>query len=412
MPDIRPFRAYRPKDEEASLIAALPYDVFSRQEAKEYVKKHPKAFLRIDRAETGMPDEVSTYDPSVYERARDLFREAVRTGEFIQDGTPCYYLYELTMEGRSQTGICAVSSIDDYLNGVIRRHENTRAEKEQDRIDHVSALDAQTGPIFLAYREDKGLRESIEAVKKEHPVAADFTAEDGIRHRTWVISNPGLVEEFRTKLSRLERLYIADGHHRAASAVKVGLKKRQEHPGYTGEEEFNFFLSVMFPDSELKILDYNRVVKDLNGMTKEGFLQKLEEGFSIGAPGKEAVHPSKKGEFGLYLDGEWRLLTWKKAPTGNAVQDLDVSVLQENVLGPILGIGDPKTDPRIDFVGGIRGLSEIERRSRLDMTLGFSMYPTSMAELFAVSDAGELMPPKSTWFEPKLLSGLFIHEIS
>ncbi|MBQ9437931.1 MAG: DUF1015 domain-containing protein [Lachnospiraceae bacterium] len=410
MAEIRPFKAYRPKEGLESQIASLPYDVFSRQEAKAYVDKHPQAFLRIDRAETGLPDEVSTYDPAVYERAKQLFQASIQKGEFVQDPSPCFYLYELTMEGRTQTGIVAVCAIDDYQNGIIKRHENTRADKEEDRVRHVDALNAHTGPIFLAYREREDIQETVSKIKKAPP-AVDFLAEDGIRHRTWVLSQPEEVAAFQEKLSHIDRLYIADGHHRAASAVRVGEKRRQEHPGYTGEEEFNYFLSVIFPDSELKIFDYNRVVRDLNGLTPAKLLERISEHFEVGEARQDAFRPEKKGEFGLFLEGVWRKLCYKGSFTGNAVQDLDVSILQDLVLHPLLGIQDPKTDSRIDFIGGIRGLGEIERRCRTDMAVGFSMFPTSMEELFAVSDNGLLMPPKSTWFEPKLLSGLFIHEM-
>ena len=408
---IRPFRAFRPPAALASAVAALPYDVFSRKEAKAYVEKHPRAFLRIDRAETGMPDEVDTCAPEVYERAGALFREAVQTGEFVQDPVPCYYLYELTMNGRSQTGVAAVCAVDDYLEGTIRRHENTRQDKEEDRIRHVDTLDAQTGPIFLAYREKAELTELIRKYKEDNAPDQAFTDENGIGHRVWVIQNHDIVDELGKKLSHIERLYIADGHHRAASAVKVAQMRREAHPNYTGEEEFNFFLAVLFPDSELQILDYNRVVKDLNGLTAGEFLSRLEESFTVGEPEAEAVRPAAKGEFGLFLEGQWRRIRIRGELSGDPVKDLDVSLLQDKVLSPILGIGDPRTDKRIDFIGGIRGLKEIEKRCGEDMQLGFSLYPTSLGELFAVSDAGRLMPPKSTWFEPKLLSGLFIHGI-
>lgn len=410
---IRPFRAIRPAQGLAEQTAALPYDVYNRQEAKEAVKDAPLSFLRIDRAETCFDDSVDTYDARVYEKARELLTEQIQNGVYVTEETPCYYLYELVMDGRSQTGIVGCASIDDYERGVIKKHENTRADKEEDRIRHVDALNAQTGPIFLAYRDRDDLREVVLRQKKNAPLY-DFTSEDGISHRVYRVEGDEDTGRIRDLFAGMEQIYIADGHHRCASAVKVGQKRRREHPGYTGEEEFNYFLSVLFPDSELKILDYNRVVRDLNGLTEEAFLEKISECFSVECTGKELVRPAKKGQFGMYLGGCWYRLTAKDTDAEketNPVKGLDVSLLQDTLLGPVLGIKDPKTDKRIDFVGGIRGLSELERRVHTDMAVAFSLYPTSIAELFAVADAGLLMPPKSTWFEPKLRSGLFIHSI-
>ena len=410
---IRPFRAIRPAQGLAEQTAALPYDVYNRQEAKEAVKDAPLSFLRIDRAETCFDDSVDTYDARVYEKARELLTEQIQNGVYVTEETPCYYLYELVMDGRSQTGIVGCASIDDYERGVIKKHENTRADKEEDRIRHVDALNAQTGPIFLAYRDRDDLREVVLRQKKNAPLY-DFTSEDGISHRVYRVEGDEDTGRIRELFGNMEQIYIADGHHRCASAVKVGQKRRREHPGYTGEEEFNYFLSVLFPDSELKILDYNRVVRDLNGLTEEAFLQEIAEQFSVECTGKEAVRPARKGQFGMYLGGRWYCLSAKNTDAGkktNPVEGLDVSLLQDTLLGPVLGIKDPKTDKRIDFVGGIRGLSELERRVHTDMAAAFSLYPTSIAELFAVADAGLLMPPKSTWFEPKLRSGLFIHSI-
>jgi uncharacterized protein (DUF1015 family) len=307
----------------------------------------------------------------------------------------------------------ACASIDDYLSGVIKKHENTRANKEIDRIRHVDTCNAQTGPIFLCYRNIKELDELMERYRQESPVC-DFLSEGGVRNRVWIISDADDVEIIRNAFSGTDKIYIADGHHRCASAVKVGLKRREQHPGYTGEEEFNYFLSILFPGDQLMVMDYNRVIRDLNGYSAEGFLQALAGIFNITCEGKEPVRPSRKGEFGLYLcDGNWYRLTAIGQPDGSdPLKSLDVSFLQDQVLEPVLGIKDPKEDPRISFVGGIRGLEELQKRvdSGKDMA-AFSMYPTSMNELFAVADAGELMPPKSTWFEPKLLSGLFIHRL-
>ncbi len=412
MADIRPFKAFRPRRGLESKIAALPYDVYNRAEAAEVVKKNPYSFLAIDRAETQFGEEVDTYAPQVYEKAHDMLREQIAEGRFVQDAKPCYYLYELCMDGRSQTGIVACASIDDYCNNVIRKHENTRADKEQDRICHVDTCNMQTGPIFLAYRADDVLRECVFKVKQGNPVF-DFVSDDGISHRVWVIDKDAEITCIRNAFAEKQSVYIADGHHRCASAVKVGLKRRKEAGNYTGEEEFNYFLSVLFPDEELHIMDYNRVVKDLNHMDKEAFLLAVSKHFEVEEKGREPYRPEKKGTFGMYLENEWYALTAKPdILSEDAVKGLDVSVLQDNLLGPVLGIEDPKTDNRIDFVGGIRGLKELERRANTDMKVAFSMYPTSIGELFAVADAGRLMPPKSTWFEPKLRSGLFLHDLS
>ena len=411
MAQIRPFKAYRPCKGMEERIAALPYDVYNRAEACEVVKKNPESFLAIDRAETQFGEEVDTYADCVYEKADQMLREKIQEGKFVQDPTPCFYLYELTMDGHSQTGVVGCASIDDYRNNVIKKHENTRADKEEDRIRHVDTCSMQTGPIFLAYRAKGDLREKIGELKKQAPVY-DFVSEDGIGHRVWVIDNDSDVSMIEEAFGKIPAIYIADGHHRCASAVKVGLKRREQYPDYTGEEEFNYFLSVIFPDEELRILDYNRVVKDLNGLDATAFLTRIGEYFTVEKKGQAPYRPTKKGMFGMYLEDEWYSLVAKeKIKSEDAVEGLDVSLLQNYLLDPILGIKDPKTDKRIDFVGGIRGLGELERRVHTDMKVAFAMYPTSIAELFAVADAGRLMPPKSTWFEPKLRSGLFLHEI-
>lgn len=407
---IKPFECVRPNEKDAARVAALPYDVYNRQEAVCEVKREPLSFLKIDRAETQFDDSTDTYAPEVYAKAKELFEEALADKTFITDTDKTYYIYALTMDKRTQTGIVACASIDDYLNNVIKKHENTRADKEVDRITHVDTLSAQTGPIFLAYRADSVINDAVKKTK-ENKALYDFISPDGIRHQVWKMTDITLVENVRKAFEGIDSVYIADGHHRAASAVKVGLKRRQENPGYTGNEEFNYFLSVLFPDEELMILPYNRVVKDLNGYTQEEFLNKIKEKFDIAESDKQ-VSPDKKGTFGMYLGGKWYKLTaHKDIMSDDPVDGLDVAVLQDNLLAPVLGIGDPKKDKRIDFVGGIRGLSELEKRCREDCVVAFSMYATSIAELFAVADAGKLMPPKSTWFEPKLRSGLFIHRI-
>ncbi len=405
---IRPFECVRPEKSIAGRVAALPYDVYDSKEAREVVAKEPLSFLKIDRAETQFDEQVDMYSQEVYQKAHDMLMEAIDDGTFITDSDRAYYVYELTMDGRTQTGIAACASIDDYLNNVIKKHENTRADKEQDRINHVDACGAQTGPIFLAYRANEVINGEVAKAKEKEPLYS-FTSDDGIRHQVWKISDEASVGNIEDAFAGISQIYIADGHHRAASAVKVGLKRRESNPGYTGDEEFNYFLSVLFPDEELMIMPYNRVVKDLNGMSEEEFVARIKEKFIVNESSTQ-VSPAKKGEFGMYLGKKWYTLTAREEILSNdPVDGLDVAVLQNNVLEPLLGIHDPKTDKRIDFVGGIRGLGELERRCDEDCVLAFSMYATSISELFAVADAGLLMPPKSTWFEPKLRSGLFIH---
>ena len=407
---IKAFECIRPDEKVADRVAALPYDVYNREEALKEVEREPLSFLAIDRAETQFDSSVDTYADYVYDKARELLDSRIADGTFITDTDKAYYVYELTMNGRTQTGIAACASIDDYNNNIIKKHENTRADKEQDRINHVDRCSAQTGPIFLAYRADEVIRNEVAKAKEIKPLYS-FTSPDGIRHQVYKISNAQSVENIEKAFAGIDDIYIADGHHRAASAVKVGLKRREEHPDYTGEEEFNYFLSVLFPDEELMIMPYNRVAKDINGYSKEEFIKKIEEKFEI-EESAAAVEPAYKAEFGMYLDEKWYKLKAKKdILSDDPVDGLDVAILQNNLLEPVLGIHDPKTDKRIDFVGGIRGLLELEKRCHTDCVLAFSMYPTSIAELFAVADAGRLMPPKSTWFEPKLRSGLFIHKI-
>ncbi len=415
MADIRPFRAIRPAKGKEETIASLPYDVFNRKEAYEKVKRNPESFLAIDRPETQFPEDHDMYAKEVYEKAHDMLWERVEKGDFIKDEGKFFYIYEQTFKGRTQTGIVACASIDDYLSNVIKKHENTRADKEEDRIKHVYTCNAQTGPIFLCYRKNKLISELVDRVKELDEPVYDFVSEDGVVNRIFIISDEDEINTISRVFTTIKSVYIADGHHRCASAVKVGLKKREEREKegkLRGKLKSDYFLSVLFPDDELEIMDYNRVVKDLNGLTADEFMAKISEKFEVSKE-ETSVKPSKKGEFGMLLDGNWyRLNAHESILKDDAVEGLDVSVLQNEVLGPILGIGDPKTDKRIDFVGGIRGLSELEKRCGTDMKVAFSMYPTSLSELFEVADQEKLMPPKSTWFEPKLLSGLFIHDIN
>lgn len=425
MAEVRPFRAWRPAQGLAERIAALPYDVVNGKEAREETRREPFSFLAVDRPETQFEEEnMDVTEDRVYERAGTLLRQWMKEGSLQQEAEPCYYIYELEWQGRVQTGIAACVSVDDYLNGVIRRHENTRSDKEEDRTRHVRACEAQTGPVFLAYRAAKAVTTVTERCRRE-ACLYDFASPDGISHRVWRIGRKEDIQAVHEAFEKVERLYIADGHHRCASAVRVAQECRRRCPDYTGEEPFNFILSVLFPDDQLTILEYNRVIRDLNGLTPQEFLRKIEEIFEI-TPEEGPYRPERKGRFGLYLQKKWYRLVRKpeigeqygKAGTAgdslrkpDPVRELDVAVLQRMILEPVLGITDPRTDERIDFVGGIRGLKELERRCEQDCAAAFSLYPTSIGELFSVADAGLLMPPKSTWFEPKLRSGLFIHSL-
>ena len=412
-----PFPCIRPVPEHAAEVAALPYDVFDRAEAAAAVTGKPLSFLNIDRPETQFSADADMYAPAVYERAASLLRERIADGTYMQDGRRAYYLYELSWQGRMQTGLVAVCSIDEYENGIIKRHELTREEKERDRIEHIRALGCQTGPIFLTYRDEPVLDIILNAAKQATPLY-DFVDEQNVRQVVWEVKRPDSVEAISAMFDRIPCAYIADGHHRAASAVKVGLEMRraaQEADTYTGREPFNWFLSVLFPASQLTILPYNRVVADRNGLSVDELLEKIAEaGFEV-ERADAPVKPAEPRIIGMFTDGNWwRLSYGRELATAVAAADpvsaLDVSVLQERVLGPMLGIVDPRLDERIAFVGGIRGTDELERRAGGD-GVAFSMHATSIDELLAVADAGMLMPPKSTWFEPKLRSGLFIHRI-
>ena len=406
------FRAYRPAQRNQSLIPALPYDVMSSEEAREMVKGNSLSFLHVDRAEIDFPVGADKYSREIYEKAKDNLLALENTGAMIQDEAPCFYIYRQIMNGRAQVGLVGCASIDDYMNNIIKKHEKTLAKKEKDRINHVNITDANTGPIFLTYRKNTAINMTVSLWMNEKEPVYNFEADD-VLQTVWVVDDTEIINRLSSLFKDVENLYIADGHHRCASAVKVGQMRREENPNYTGNEEFNYFLAVAFPDNELEIMDYNRVVKDLNGMSSDEFLSRVFENFEIKKE-NEPYHPTERHTFGMYLDKEWYSLKAKKSVINenDPVARLDVSILQESLLEPILGIKDPKNDSRIDFVGGIRGLGELERRAKTDMRLAFSMYPTTTDDLIAIADAGKIMPPKSTWFEPKLLSGLFIHHLS
>lgn len=405
----RPFKAVRPLKEYASLVAALPYDVMNSEEARQKVKGNPYSFLHVDKAEIDLPEDTYLYSDEVYNKARENLNELQKV--CLTEEKPCYYIYRQRMGNIVQTGIVGCASVDDYLNNVIKKHEHTRADKEEDRIRHVDTCDANTGPIFLSYRSNDNVKSVIEKYTDKE-AEYDFVSEGDVENTVWVVSCEEDIKALSQAFSLIPSLYIADGHHRAASAVKVALKRREQCDSFKGDEEFNFFLAVAFCADDLEIMDYNRLIKDKNGLTSCELLGRLSEYFEI-SESETAVKPHSRHSFGFYCDRKWYSLTLKKGlcDESNVLESLDVSILQKYVISGIFGISDPRTDKRIDFVGGIRGLKELERRCSEDMELAFSMYPTSMEELMLIADSGQVMPPKSTWFEPKLLSGLFIHKL-
>lgn len=411
---IRAFKAIRPRKDLAFKVAALPYDVMNSDEAREEAKGNEYSFLHIDKAEIDLDKNIGIYDEKVYKKAKENLENMISKDILIEDKKPCLYIYRLTMNGKSQTGIVGCTSIDDYINNNIKKHEHTRHDKEIDRINHVDYCNANTGPIFMTYRNNDEINNIVNEWTKKEAVY-DFTAKDGVLHKVWIIDNEDTILKICNIFKEIDSLYIADGHHRAASAVKVGIKRRKEAGNYSGDEEFNFFLSVVFPDSDLNIIDYNRIVKDLNGLTPKEYIDKISGKFKAEVyNGVKQYKPCKKHTYGMYLDGMWYKLTAKEGTydLNDVVSSLDVSILQDNLLSPILGIKDPRQDNRIDFVGGIRGLDELEQKvDSKEYRLAFSMYPVTLDELMKIADSGKVMPPKSTWFEPKLRSGLFIHKL-
>lgn len=405
MVTIKDFKALRPKTNLAKDVAALPYDVYSTKEAAEEIKKHPRSFLQVDLPAA----TVDTYDGAINDVAVKNFEAMKAAGIFEGDDGRKMYVYELDDGARKQRGLMCLASVDDYLNDRIKKHEKTRREKEEDRVDHIDRLNAQTGPIFLTYRNDDGIADLIAKGTAQAP-ELDFTTDDGITHRVWTLSDRAIVDGLVEAFKKQEALYIADGHHRSASAVRVAKLRREQFGAGDDDTEYNYFMAILYPADQLHVYDYNRVVADLKGLSEEEFLKKLEEKFIV-TEKEDAVRPEKKGVFGMYLTDRWYRLEFKGEMPEDVIAALDVSILQDNLLAPILGIEDPRSDGRIDFVGGVRGLKELERRVKDDMAVAFSMYPTALEELMAVADSGKVMPPKSTWFEPKPRSGLFIHEL-
>lgn len=410
---VRPFKAIRPDRKLAEKVCSLPYDVMNRQEAAAMAEGNPYSFLHICRAEIDLDDQISDYDDKVYEKAASNIDRFISQGILMEEAKPMLYIYRQTMNGNTQTGIVGCVSVDDYQNNVIKKHELTRVEKEQDRIRHFDVCNCNTEPIFLTYRDHAKINALVDGIVSNNRPEYDFVGKDGVRHQLWPVQDNNVISGLTALFGTIPALYIADGHHRSASACRVGLKRREEKPEYTGEEEFNYFMAVIFPDSELRVFDYNRVVKDTAGNTPKKLFEKITNaGFTVEKIGKEAYRPEAKGNFGMYLEGNWYKLTAKEEIIpDDIIGALDVSVLQENLLGPILKIKDPRTDDRIDFVGGIRGLKELERRAESDMKIAFSVHPVEISDLMDVADDGKVMPPKSTWFEPKLGSGLFMHRL-
>ncbi|SHH99625.1 DUF1015 domain-containing protein [Clostridium grantii] len=411
---IKAFKAVRPSEEFPDKVAALPYDVMSSEEARIMVENNPYSFLHIDKAEIDLGQDTNPYDKIVYEKAKENLNDFIDKGIFVKENKECLYVYRLIMQGRVQTGIVFCASVDDYINNKIKKHEHTREEKEIDRINHVDYCNANTGPIFLTYKNSEEINLIVEQWINSNETLYNFKSEDEITHIVWRIENEEVVNKLIKLYENIPEVYIADGHHRCASAAKVATIRRNNKVNFKGHEEFNYFLSVAFPHKDLYIMDYNRIVEDLNGLSVKQFLKKIEEKFSINIyQGTGPIALIKRGTFGMYLEQQWYELKIKEdlINKNDLVKSLDVSILQDYLLKPILGIQDPRKDKRIDFVGGIRGLKELEKRVDEGMKVAFLMYPTSIEDLMSIADIDEVMPPKSTWFEPKLRSGLFIHEL-
>lgn len=408
---VRPFKGLRPPAELASKVASLPYDVINSEEARELAKDNPQSFLHINKPEIDLDPSIDLYDQRVYDQAVKNFKLFQEKGWLVRDEKDCMYIYKQVMDGRSQIGLMCCCSAEEYWDGKIKRHEFTRKVKEEDRLKHVDMTNANAGPVFFTYHARKEIDAIInEAVKAKPEV--DFVAEDGIGHTLWVIDDKAWIDKIVAEFGEVPALYVADGHHRTQAAARIAKVRAERNPNHTGNEEYNFFLSVVFPHDQLYIMDYNRAVQDLNGLDKAAFIKKIEEKFTVEKT--EYKNPTAAATFGMYLDGEWYKLSAKSGtyPVDDPVDSLDVAILQNNLLNPILGIGDPRTDERIDFIGGIRGVAELEKIvDNKDFVVSFSMFPTSIEQLMRIADSGNVMPPKSTWFEPKLRSGMLVHTL-
>ncbi len=407
MAKIKPFRGLRPKPEFASRIASKPYDVLSSDEARELVKNNPDSFLRVVKAEVDFDPSVDTHSTEVYQKSSENLKRLKSDGLMIQDDKPCFYIYRQRMGDHVQTGVVAGASVDEYQNGLIKKHELTRPDKEDDRAKHMEILGANAGPVFLTYHASNDVNAIVDEITKNKPVY-DFTADDDVGHTFWVVDDSSVIENLSNAFSKIPCTYVADGHHRSAAASRVCDIRKRANPDHTGGEQYNYFLTVIFPDDQMQILDYNRIVKDLNGLSEADFLEKVANSFDIEETNEGK--PTSKGTFGMYLGGKWYKLTAKDGtyPADDPVESIDAAILQSNLLNPILGIDDPRTNSRIDFVGGIRGMKELEHRCSNDAVVAFAVHPVSIAELLAVADAGKVMPPKCTWFEPKLRSGIVV----
>ena len=409
----RPFKAVRPLPEQAHLVASRPYDVLSSSEARREAEGNPLSFLRVIKPEIELPISIDPYSDEVYEKGAEVYNTFKKDDVLVQDSSQNFYIYRLTMEGRTQTGLVGCCHFEEYFEGKIKKHELTRVAKEEDRVKHVDTLNANAEPVFFSYRANQEIDSMLENLVLEKPVY-DFVAADQIRHELWIIDNASLVSKLEKLFSDIPYLYVADGHHRTAAAARIGERRKKQNPDHTGDEEYNLFLAVLFSDQELEIFDYNRVIKDLNGLSPTEFIEKISGNFSLLQKSEKAIRPLQKGDFSVYLDKNWYLFSPLSREFDNdPVKNLDVSYLSDYIFEPILGISDQRTDDRIDFVGGIRGLEELAKRvDSGDMAVAFALFPVSMDELLNVADEGKIMPPKSTWFEPKLRSGLFVHELS
>ncbi len=410
MSTLRPFRGFRPAPGLAKEIASRPYDVLSSDEARAEAAGNPHSFLHVGKPEIDLPPGTHLYDDRVYLTGRDNLRRMIGEGLLKEDPVPSFYCYAQTMGNHTQYGIVGCASVEEYLQNTIRKHELTRKDKEDDRTKHVEVTNAHSGPIFLTYRAEPAIDTIVDRVRMKKP-DADFVASDGIRHQLWVIGDMKTIGEIGDAFKNVPVLYVADGHHRAAAAARVGKERARLNPRHRGDEEYNFFLAVLFPHNQLRIMDYNRVVKDLNGCTSEAFLEECRKIMTLSKVSGQ-FHPASKGEIGIYIDRSWyrMVIPQKYLDNADPVDRLDVSILQKQILAPLLAIDDPRTNKRIDFVGGIRGLGELERRVNSgEMAVAFALYPTSVDELMAIADAGKIMPPKSTWFEPKLRDGMVVH---
>lgn len=410
---IKPFKAVRPANEYVKMVAELPYDVMNREEAKKLAKGNKYSYLHIDRAEIDLDDNVNEHDEKVYLKAKENLNKFIDKNIFIKDEEEAIYIYREIVNDRAQTGIVACVAIDDNLNGVVKKHEYTKPDKELDRTNHIKYCNANTGTVLLTYKNKEEIEKIIDYYVYFMAPIYDFKTDDGVIHTIWRVEKERDIVDLVNEFAKIENLYIADGHHRCAAAENIALEKRSKNPNYTGKEEFNYYTAMIAPDTDLKVMDYNRVVKDLNGFNEEEFLEKIKEKFIV-RKAKKNYKPNKKGHVGMYLDDNWYEIEFGKEylQEGDVVDTLDISILQKHILDEILGIKNPRTDKRIDFIGGIRGSKEVERRVKEDMKVGFLMYPTHIDELISVADENKVMPAKSTWFEPKVRCGLFLHELS